>query len=531
MQTGNLLFEIITFIGSVSVIYLAISFINGLRDSLKLGRYAFYVKDIISRRGNSQMIRLGLLSMLFEGDTMRSACAIMGFTNGKFISQPESVVAMLSSYVTKILWVLVAVVVTYLSSRYDLLWIPFLAVGLLFVLMNLSRRVAVIGKFSLYFGLLLLGLMLSRNCAVEFLSGIDINGLWQYTLSADILGIVLCGFIGITVGIFLSGNLTAVFLVLILLSNGVLGVECAISFVVGTELGALFPMSFTISGTNLPARKSFGILAIIFLVVFILDLLYLAFIPMGFFSDAGVFGLLLGYLLCVCLMLPLVYYLIGARIWSRLGNSSYEELSSKKHLYRFNLEYCPHVALMLIQAEKEIVNLQYRIHKMLGYIINIIDGEDVEVSLEKVRKYRVVVYRTSVEITDFIISQTSAKNNSYISELVKERLKADSLQRILGGLFCDIAEAVNSLGPENHEIIRRCIVSLETLLNQATKLIESHFSADIKSGDILVEDVDNLSLQLSELISEYGANVHTDVLPYCLLNSRKIIVDIIESLK
>lgn len=220
------------------------------------------------------------------------------------------------------------------------------------------------------------------------------------------------------------------------------------------------------------------------------------------------------------------------KLWSRVsGVAKNDNVDSKRHLHRFMQAYAPHVSILMLQAEREIVNLQFRIYKMLDFTIDVIDDEDAVASLEHIRKYRDIVKRTANEITDFIVTQTSMKNNIHVSEFAMERLQAVDLQCQIGNLFCDMAEAISSLDKSKYPIVRRCVVSLETLYNQATKLINSRFKSHCAEGSVLVEDVEELSNQLTELLNEFGGDQTCDVLPYTIVRSRKIIMDIIDNLK
>ncbi len=533
MSISNVFLYSLVLIGPFSLIFMIMNAINGLRDSMKMRAYANIAKVSTCQHGSFQMLKLGIMSMLCEGDTMRSSSAILGFTNGRVISQPESVVAMLSSSVFKAIWIWVAGAIFVAGSVIEHTWMLFATLGFVIILLNISNSVNLIGRFLFFMGMLLLAILLASSGLTAVMSKAgDMPSSWlQYFGSVDIVGIILSAFIGIFVGAIISGNLLTIFIAFLAISFGIACPECAVAFAIGSEIGTLFPMSFMVADTNLPARRSFLFYGVLLIVVLILDILILLFVPISFISELGTLGFILEYTLLYSVMLPIVYYLFGAKVWSQFSPSTHDELSSKRHLHQFDKIYRPHVSLMFIQAEKEIVNLQHRIHKMLDFIIDILDDENIEASLEHVRKYRGIVYRTGNEITDFILVQTSEKTNEHISDLARERLQAVSCQCQLGSLFCDLAEAVYRLDVNDRPIIRRCVVSLETLYNQVTKLIDSRYNVSKNEANILDNDVEILSLQLKDLLNEYGKDAIVDVLPYTIEKSKEVIIEIIKNLK
>jgi len=517
-------------LGAYALIFLAVNAINNLRDGLKMTFLTSVVRKTLNSRSGFQNFKLGAMTMLMEGDSMRAASALIGFSNGRIIDQSQTAQALIASCVSKCFWVWIACLLSICPSVFEMSWVTLVIIGSMIVIWNVSYGMDTFGYTLIYIGVLLLGVMFSLG-SVATMSGISFSFL-SYTVFSDVVGVVLSGFAGILWGVLLSGNLLSVFLVLPFVIYGFVGVESATAFVVGSEVGTLFPMSMMVADTTLRSRRAFLFLSLVVAITWAVDIVILSIFDLSFLSSLGAIGLAISYTVLFGVMLIVVYYLSGVKLWTRVSGVSKENpVNSKRHLHRFEKTCSPHVSVLLLQAEREIVNLQFRIHKMLDFTIDLVDNENAEASMDHIRKYKDIVIRTTKEITDFIVTQTSMKNNVYVSDFAMERLHAVDLQCQIGSLFCDMAEAICRSDASKYPIIRRCVVALETLYNQATKLINSRFASHSADGSVLKDDVEELSVQLTQLLNEFGGDPVCDVLPYSFERSRKIILDIIENLK
>lgn len=521
--------NILFLLGAYVLIFIAVNAINKQRDDLKMTYLASLVRKSVHSRHVWHNIRLGVASMLMEGDSMRTASVIVGFANGRIINQAQTAQALVSAQITKCFWVWIACLLTLSVTNVDNFWVILALLGTALVLCNFSHTVNTTGYILIFTAVLLLGLLFAVGSVSTF-AGSPFP-FWNYTLFSDVVGVVLSGFAGVLVGTLVHGNLLCVFAVLPFITCGLVGVESAVAFVGGTEVGTLFPMSMMVSESTIRSRKAFVFLTFVVVISWVIDLVILSLFDLSYLTSAGVLGFAAAYTVFFFLIPLSVYFFSGIKIWTKVSEVTNENHADpKRHLHKFSAEYTPHVSILMLQTELEIVNLHFRIHKMLDFTIDLIDGDDSPASMEHIRKYRKIVIRTTDEITDFIISQTSMKNNVHISGYVKELLASVNIQYQLGNLFCDMAEAISRSDRSQYPIIRRCIVSLETLYNLSTKLIKSRFSSNAEKESILVADVDNLSRQLADLTGELSANPECEFLPYALNRSGKNILSIIDLL-